>query len=66
MTAEVFKALMNSKAVAESNPLVALSQHWILAPLKDASAIDTLFLSPPETPRTKSLPTLVFLVCDNP
>ena len=43
MTAEVFKALMNSKAVAESNPLVALSQHWILAPLKEASAIDTLF-----------------------
>ena len=48
--AEVLNARINSNAVAESNPLVELSQHWILAPLSETSAMETRFRSPPETP----------------
>ena len=64
--AEVLNARINSNAVAESNPLVELSQHWILAPLSETSAMETRFRSPPETPLTISLPTFVFLVWEIP
>ncbi|KAH3676731.1 hypothetical protein OGATHE_001221 [Ogataea polymorpha] len=64
--AEVFSARKNSKAVAESKPLVELSQHWIFEPHNDNSAVETRLRSPPETPLTKSLPTFVSAVCDKP
>lgn len=44
-----------SKAVEASRPLVALSQQYIEALAAKASAMETLFLCPPETPRTKSI-----------
>ena len=53
-------------AVALSRPLVLLSQHWSGLPPKLASAMLTRLRSPPDTPRTKSFPTLVLYVCDSP
>ena len=45
-----------------SNPLVELSQHCTLARVAIISAILTLFLSPPLTPRVNASPTNVDLV----
>lgn len=64
--ADAFNALINSNAVAESYPLEELSQHCKDANDSATSAIETLLHSPPEIPLIKSLPTLVFLVCDKP
>lgn len=46
--------------------LVLLSQHWRGAPERAASEMVTRFRSPPETPRTKSFPTRVLIVCEIP
>jgi len=40
----------------ESRPFVELSQHWQLAFVTSASAMDTLFFSPPGMPRKMALP----------
>ena len=60
------RALVNSKAVAASRPRVLLSQQAMGLPASAISAMLTRFLSPPDTPRTKSFPTLVFLVWLSP
>ncbi|GJD02344.1 hypothetical protein ColKHC_11169 [Colletotrichum higginsianum] len=52
----------NLSAVAESRPRVLLSHAHMGEPASIISAMLTRFRSPPETPRTKSLPTLVLKV----
>lgn len=63
---EILRDLQNSMALAESRPRVELSHICKGAPESTASAMVTRLRSPPETPRMKSLPTLVLMVCEIP
>lgn len=63
MSAPILRVLQNSTALAASRPLVELSQHWSGAPERAASMMETRLRSPPETPRTNSLPTKGRMQC---
>jgi hypothetical protein len=58
------KLFAKSRAVDASRPRVELSQHCTRARVAIISAILTRLRSPPETPRTNSLPTRVCFVCE--
>lgn len=55
-----------SSAVDASRPRLELSQATTEARLTRTSAMETRFLSPPETPRTNSFPTRVSAACSMP
>ena len=54
------------RAVELSNPVVGSSKKSIEGLVSSSTPIDVLFLSPPETPLIKELPTFVFLHLVNP
>jgi len=63
---KIFKSSTTCRAVELSSPVVGSSKKSIEGLVRSSTPMDVLFLSPPETPLIKELPTFVFLHLVNP